>query len=413
MIPFITAAAGAAATTIGSHAIDLAVNMLKEAPKGGNVVGYGRAGLIMPRCLVDESCATSDMLADTLQTLQATYAAHWLRAFSMHNISVGGSTIHQRLDKFNTHRDPGAPVMRALGLEDFEGKLPDMEDAASEVDPDLKDLIAEGLKIEEEALKMMAVACEAASLPGQTPAGQKGAPGSTIFKAPGKQGNDGATIEKSIDVSAPVNLAGGLTVNVKVSEDGNTVTVPITVRLNAMYMAPDPLVSILGFNAKDITFGARYKKWRLDGIDFWKDLVLCEDLIREHEKNLKADKTGVYLQMMNRRRQNNLAAILSGSVSANSASNIVVLSEESAAALELKAGGRLADFRFRERIFDQGAGVMMAVISQRRGRVRFYTRMIPEYTEVSERDMKASNKSNGPDVGDILSAFRAGSSFRM
>lgn len=413
MIPFITAAAAAAATTVGSHAIDVALNMLKEAPKGGNVIGYGRAGLIMPRCLVDESCATSDMLADTLQTLQGTYAAHWLRAFSMHNISVGGSTIHQRLDKFNTHRDPGAPLTRALGLEDFASKLPDMDDAASDIDPELKDLIEEGRKIQEEALKMMTVACEAVNIPGQVPAGQKGSPEGTIGNKGPKPPSDGVAIEKTIDVSAPVNLAGGLTVNVKVSENGNTVTVPITVRLNAMYMAPDPLVSILGFSAKDITFGARYKKWRLDGIDFWKDLVMCEDLIREHEKNLKADKTGVYIQMMNRRRQNSLAAFLSGSISANSASNIVVLSEEAAAALELKAGGRLTDFRFRERIFDQGAGVMMAVISQRRGRVRFYTRMIPEYTEVSERDMKASNKSNGPDVGDILSAFRAGSSFRM
>jgi hypothetical protein len=57
---------------------------------------------------------------------------------------------------------------------------------------------------------------------------------------------------------------------------------------------------------------------------------------------------------------------------------------------------------------------MMAVISQRRGRVRFYTRGIPEHTEVGERDLKGMAKgSSGPDVGDILAAFRAGSSFRM
>lgn len=401
MTPQVATAAAGAAASVGTVAVNHALGILADLPHDGNIVSYGRAAEVVPMCLVDESCSTSELLEPTLQTLLAVYAGHYFRAFTMHNISIGGKSIHRRLDKFSTDRS----ILSNIGAEDFKDGLPTMGELSQDIPEDLEDLIEEGLKIEQEALKMMSVGNEA-----HPPAASK-------TTATGAKDSGSKTIDLSLkqaDLSGPVNFATGLTVNLKISENGNTVVVPVTIRLNAMYMAPSPLVAILGFSANDISFGARWKKWRLGGIDFWNDLVLCQDLIDEHKKNIRADKTGVYLKMMNRRRQNSLTAALSGSGSANSSSNIVVMSEETAAALELKAGGRLDHFQFRERLFAQGYGIMFAIISQRRGRVRFYTRSIPDYTEVSERDMKAATKGNsGPDVADILNAFRAGSSFRM
>lgn len=415
----------AAGSKVASVAIGAAVNMLTDMPKGGNVVAYAEAGSIIPTCLVDESCSTSDILPDTLQTLQAVYAGYFLRAFAMHNITVGGASVWERLDKFSTNRSPVSAVgaiAKVAGaglqasLEDFDDRLPTYDELSSDLPEDLDELEEEGRRIAEEATAMMMTVANEARIPGQRPSGKKGAPQTILGANDKKGGQEGTTVnvDKSVDVSGPVNFAVGLTVNVKIQDDDRSVVVPVNIRLNAMYMNPAPLVSILGFSANNISFGERYRKWRLGGIDFWRDLVLCQDLIKEHEKNLREDKTGIYLQMMNRRRQNALSAALTMTMSANSASNIIVLSEESAAALEVKTGGRLSDFRFRERIFSQGYGVLLAVISQRKGRVRFYTRSIPEYTEVGEREMRAMSKGNsGPDVGDILSAFRAGSSFRM
>lgn len=433
MTPQVATAAAGAAASVGTVAVNHALGILADLPHDGNIVSYGRAAEVVPMCLVDESCSTSELLEPTLQTLLAVYAGHYFRAFTMHNISIGGKSIHRRLDKFSTDRS----ALSNIGMEDFKDGLPTMGELSQDTPEDLEDLIEEGLKIEQEALKMMAVGNEAhvviKNKPGEKPevnlhvggrtwsSASKNATGnaskSTDKSTSSDSSGGGKTIDLSLkqaDLSGPVNFATGLTVNLKISENGNTVVVPVTIRLNAMYMAPSPLVAILGFSANDISFGARWKKWRLGGIDFWNDLVLCQDLIDEHKKNIRADKTGVYLKMMNRRRQNSLTAALSGSGSANSSSNIVVMSEETAAALELKAGGRLDHFQFRERLFAQGYGIMFAIISQRRGRVRFYTRSIPDYTEVSERDMKAATKGNsGPDVADILNAFRAGSSFRM
>jgi hypothetical protein len=95
--------------------------------------------------------------------------------------------------------------------------------------------------------------------------------------------------------------------------------------MDAVYMASAPLVQIIGFGSEDISMGARFRKWRLGGIDFWRDFVFCQDMVDAHKNNLKADKTGIYLQMMQKRRQNSIAAALSGSMSANNSSGIWVM----------------------------------------------------------------------------------------
>lgn len=417
------------AATAGAIAVSHALNILKEMPHGGNLVSYGQAAEVVPMCLVDEACSTSELLEPTLQTLLSVYAGYYFRAFTMHNISIGGSSIQKRLDKFSTAR---SGAMYLPGMEEFENGLPQLKELEDDIFADLKDLQEEGERIEKEAIAMMQVASE--GIAGDMRDTFKNSRNNTADKAINRALNKGSVVDngsgqttgsakkgteidlslRQSDITGPVNFATGMTVNLKIMENGNCVTVPVNIRLSAMYIAPSPLVAILGFSANDISLGARWKKWRLGGIDFWRDLVMCQDLIDEHKKNIAADKTGIYLKMMNRRRQNSVATLMSGEASANNSSNIVVMSEETAAALEIKTGGRLDDFRFRERVFAQGYGMLFAIISQRKGRVRFYTRGIPEHTEVSERDMKAATKgSNGPDVGDILNAFRAGSSFRM
>jgi hypothetical protein len=216
-----------------------------------------------------------------------------------------------------------------------------------------------------------------------------------------------------VDVNDPVNLGIGRMVNVTIKQDKCEVNIPVLIRLNAMYMATSPLVHILAAGSEDISFGARFKKWRLGGIEGWRDLVMCQDLIDAHKANLKADKTGIYLQMMQKRRQNGIAAAFSGSMSANNASNIIIMSQATAEALEMKIFGKLKDFNTRQKLFKQGYGMLMFVIDKQWGRIRMYTRDIPEYTELSERDLKASNKGGGVDIGDVLNAFRAGSSPRL
>lgn len=430
-----------AGAKVAGVAIEHGLKMLADLPKGDSLVGYAQAGNVEPTALVDEDLRNCDLLPDTLQLAQSVFAGYYLRAFSMHNISVGNANVAGRLDKFATRRSPSQAAIGTMGgiavaaMEEFEDRL--VVDGESRELPDEIKELEEAVKKDAEASAVLAgdveanAALEAASnsyaVKGQQPAG-KNTPSSTYAGGAGvspgtmaKNGaqsamRDGASTkisDKVVDINDPVNLGIGRMVNVTIKQDNCEVTVPVLIRLNAMYMATAPLVHILASGSEDISFGARFKKWRLGGIDFWRDLVFCQDLIDQHKGNLKADKTGIYLQLMQKRRQNSIAAALSASMSANNASNIIVMSQASAEALEMKIYGKLKDFNTRQKLFKQGYGMLMFIVDKQWGRVRMYTRDIPEYTELSERDLKASNKGGGVDIGDVLNAFRAGSTPRL
>lgn len=426
---------------VAGAAIENGLKMLADLPKGDSLVGYAQAGNVEPTALVDEDLRNCDLLPDTLQLAQSVFAGYYLRAFSMHNISIGNANAASRLDKFATRRSPAqaaisGPLVGSIAsaaLEEFEDRL--VVDGESRELPDEIKELEEAVKKDAEASAALAVNVEATAaleanamaptgytIKGQQPVG-KNTPNSAYadnLKKSAKDGainaildNSSATFSKSVDINDPVNLGVGRLVNVTIKENDCEVTVPVLIRVNAMYMATAPLVHILASGSEDISFGARFKKWRLGGIDFWRDLVFCQDLIDEHKKNLKADKTGIYLQLMQKRRQNSLAAAVSMSLSANNASNIIIMSQASAEALEMKIYGKLKDFNTRQKLFQQGYGMLMFIVDKQWGRVRMYTRDIPEYTELSERDLKASNKGGGVDIGDVLNAFRAGSTPRL
>lgn len=421
-------AAGVGGKVAGA-AIENAIKMLADLPKGESLVGYAQAGSVEPTCLVDEDLRNNDMLPDTLQLAQSVFGAYYLRAFSMHNISIGNASVHQRLDKFATRRNPTNGLVSSiasLALEEYDERLV-VDGEVRELPDEIKQLEDEVKKdAEVAALAQAAMEAQSVSQPytvkGQNAQG-KNTPQSSYSvginpdyakdTADNLKGGASVSIGKSVDINEPVNLGTGRMINVTIKDNGREVCVPVLIRMNAYYMAPQPLIHILGAGSEDISFGARFKKWRHGGIDFWRDLVFCQDLIDAHKSNLRQDKTGIYLQMMQKRRNNNIAAALSGSLSANNASNIIVMSQATAEALEMKIFGKLKDFNTRQKLFQAGYGMLMFVIDPRWGRVRMYTRDIPEYTELSERDLKAANKGGGVDIGDVLNSFRAGASMRL
>lgn len=417
-------------------AIRQASKYLMAANAGSSLVGYTQIGRVEPMALIDESVRNSPMLADTMQVLQSQFTGYLLRAFTLHNISIGSVSVAQRLEPFSTHRSAASALainMRhqgqrlGVGNEAYEDRLP-VEGDVRALPEDVLEIALESqatarqsrgpayyrLSPEDRAAEDARIAHDEALDKAEKQAQADKEAHRRDVVAASTSGNDitvGAS--KVVDMSEAASLAVGKMVNVTITQDGNSVTVPLAVKLNCFFMAQAPLLHIMAVGSQDISFSARWKKWWHGGIDFWNDLVWCQDLIDAHKKNLKADKTGVYLQMMQRRASNSKAAIVSQMPSANSASNIIVLSAEAAAALEMRVNGKLKDFKVRQRIFQEGYGMLLAVIDDKWGRVRIYTRDIPEFTEVAERDLKASAKGNGPDIGDILSAFRAGSSPRL
>ena len=197
-------------------------------------------------------------------------------------------------------------------------------------------------------------------------------------------------------------------------EDGlHRLQLPVSIRLMASSLPPKQLVHILSHDSKDTSVKERFHAWRSGRLEFWRDIVACSDLIDAHRDTIMKDKTGIYSDILKRNRTNQFAALLSGDPSIATASNIAIISDDTASQIEDEIGGRLHDFKTRQKIFAKTYLMFLVVIDKQYERVTFYHRGINQATELGVRDLKASQKGNGPDVSEILRAYTMGQNPRL
>ena len=362
-----------------------------------SLVSYASPGRIEPVCYVDADCADSPMLPSLLQAELSVFAGYWLRAFSLNNTTIGTVSVASRLERFATHRAPD--YMGAIGLESMDSFLP--------FDKKLNSV---------PAVFQQQAALEAASIrtPDQKPktplTDHELARSLVGSQAPaGERSNNGA-MRTVGDFADEASMSVGKIFNVEVVEGQARATVPVIIRMNVMFVPTEAMVHIYTASSQDIGANSRTKQWWNGRIDFWRDLVMSQDLIDAHKKNLRDDQSGFYQMMLKRRSDNVNAALVSGVPSAAASSTIIIMSKATADDIGSRLGGKISDFAVRQRFFEQGYAMLMAVLDDRHGSVRLYTRDIAEWSDVNAKALEASSRGSGPNVGDILSAFRAGQS---
>lgn len=356
-----------------------------------SLVSYSAPGRVEPLCFVDADCAQSPMLTHVAQVTLSMFTGHYLRAFAMDNATIGGITAAARLSKFATHRQ--ADYLGALGLESLDDHLP-FPQKQKALPPEWSGV----------ALEAQSVRGPSGSSMDEKRKALREITGAPVITSGGTRVGD----LRGIDTAS--NIAIGKMINVEIRSDNACITVPVIVRMNIMTVPSETMVHIYTSTSRDISLATRWKEFWHGKIDFWKDFVWCNDLIDAHAKNLRADKNGFYRMMIDRRNNNMQAALVSGVPAINTASSVLILSSQTAAHIAAQFGGDLSNFKIRQKFFEQSYSMIIAVIDDRFGTTRFYTRDINEYTEVNARELEVSSKGNGPDIGDILAAYRVGSS---
>ena len=204
------------------------------------------------------------------------------------------------------------------------------------------------------------------------------------------------------------NLSVGKLFSVDITDGINKASIPMSVRLMASSMPTNNLIHILSLGSKDNSFKERYHLMKAGRIEFIRDFIFAQDLIDDYRKNLMNDKDGVYSNIVKRANTNKLAGLVSANPSVATASNLCIISASTAEQLELHLNGKLSNFKIRQRVFENTYLMILVVIDNSWRRATFYHRGINMPTEVSAQDLKGSNRNSGPDVADILSAYRAG-----
>lgn len=347
----------------GALSVFSQVRDLWNGGKAESLVDYTAVSRVEPIVLVDAAALHLSATPLVMQSCLSLFLGYYMQAMAI-STTIGNIDVFAHLDRLNPSRRPGDSATHSaqwlLATENYKHRLPHP-----------------GNQVAMEAeQKNTAVAF----------------------------GRDTAqTLRELADLSV------GKQVQVEITDGKHKASIPIQVRLLASTLPTSSLVHILSQGSENLhTARERWHGWRSGQLEFIKDIVLANDLIDAHRKGLMNDKSNAYADILARRRKNQLSTFLSANPSVATASNIAVLTSETAAQVESAAGGKLASMKIRDKIFKDTYLMIMAVIDPEWGRVTFYHRGIAEATTVSESAMKAATKGSGPDLSDILKAYQLG-----
>jgi len=340
-----------------------------------SLISFTKAARVEPIALVDQRAAHLPYAHDIMQALSSMFTGYYLQAVAL-TVSVGKINVIKLLDTLNPTRDVGSAMgdvvdrvrqtgnVGLLSMEAFNYKLP---------------VPGEGVSLESDVI---CVAMESGGA---------------------KFGKD--TLDT---VREATNLSVGKIVEVTIKDGEAEVTYPITVRIISALMDSAILTHILGDGSRDTSVKERWHGWRSGQLEFWRDIVLSSDIIDEHRRTLMKDKSGVYGQILARRTGNKAAGLMTDTPSIGTASNLIVMTKQTAQELEAQVGGKLNNVAIRKKIEQESYVMIMVVVDPEWEQITIYHRGIATPTQLSVKELKASNKGTGQDIGDILKAYQLG-----
>lgn len=368
----------------------LATNILSEAAEG-SLIDYTAVLRNEPIVMMEDSLVHQAVSSDVLKFLTNLFAGYYLQAVAITN-NIGNVNVMQVLDRLNSKRDV---------LSNAKAEFVSRESFAPR--PQFK-LTPE---ISKESAQLMYPAYYRPSVESYDEVSVE----STILdnkdnNAPDVNNAAGRDAVKTLN-DAP-NLATGKIFEVVIENEGKRATIPVSVRLNPLSCSPGLVQEMLSLGDIRNSTIERFRRWREGELEFINDLILCNDLVEKHYALLKADKHGIYKDILKRRRNNRLSALITQSTSLATASSMCIITEDTASDLQMAIGGKLADPKVRASVFARCSLMFLVVIDPELQFIRIYHRGIAYPMELTYGEIKNQAKGNGPDVMELLKAFSAG-----
>ncbi len=367
-----------------SGAIELASRVASSMASGNNslmpnasLIDVSSVARVEPITMLDADCVNIPEISDITKSVETLFSGYYLQAVNIMN-TIGDVSVASKLGPLNPNRKLGLEALQdealcALSMENYEFRLP-----SSKVHP--------------------ALALEA------LPSGSA--------KPPKTGGSEFKIDDKVLDkVNESANLSIGKIYNVQLKHNGQSITIPIAIRLMVNVIPSRMMVDLFTYrNNFDLDMKERFHDWRSGRLSFVGDLILCNDLIDKRRKAGIRDRSGIMGQINNRESKNFVAGFINGKGSVATATNLAIISTDTLELVELELNGKLANSKVRAAMFENTNLMILAVVDKGYERVIFYHRGLEATTNVSFRELKSASKGYGSDVSDILKAYISGSS---
>ena len=396
--------AGALLTKVVTHAPDFFREMKSES-----LIEAGRPARVDFVTLVEDGLSTLPYIGSVTQSALSLMSAYYLAAANL-VIPIPGVDVVRTLDKLNTNRDPvesalggASTVFKFVGTENFELGLPSPE-LGIEAYGDAMTKNYEKGSTDKSVSKIYGDGASDIShnetITNHTTNFNMTGGGSSRTQPSGSgMGKDTVTSIKDL-----ANMSVGKQFELVFERDGNRKGVLVNIRLACTSTDAESYKTILATGSPLRTFGERLRRAKAGELEYFKDLLLCNDLMEEAMKTRINDRSGFYAHMMRKRSKNWLSGLLSLNPGVNNASAVLIFSSDTAKRAELELGGSLDDFKIRQRVFKSVAAALMIVVDREWEVVTFYHRSLDTYNTVAVRDLERAAKK-GDNIEDMLRAY--------
>lgn len=326
---------------------------------------------VEPLCIISNSAANNEVISDVVQSILSLNVAYYLQAVDLLT-KIKDVEVVRILDKLNPNRDSSALFFTSEDISSDKGIFP-------------------------YSLATAGFAKFIESIPKTAAENKPSSPEDAMAMA-------NLSVGKLINVNICTKV-----VNKDTEEEREiNVTFPVNFRLICSRISDNSIVSILAMKHDDTSFVERAHGVMSGRLAFWRDFVMCSDMITEYKRAAMKDETKTLAEIQRRANNAKKFGVMTKNPSLVTASNIFVLTSEAARLLEARLGGRLNDVRTRNKAFEGTYAFIIAVIDSDFMTVTFHIRDIEKSTTVGFKDLKTASKGKGPDIMDL---FRQMSSF--
>lgn len=367
-----TIAAGAKAL---SATLDVVSGKLRAA-QSKSYIEYSKVTTVEPVTVIDEELINLPILPAVLQSLLTQFTVYYVQAATIH-LNLGKVNISGKLDPLNPNRTSGLPAIPNISFESHDESpsrfLEFGKGIQSYKGTGLEDFKVQFNKVE-----------DSKNSPANKP--------------------DGLTGQSDKLFKETANLSIGRVFDFEIHDGDKTAKVPMTVRLRTVTIKKDPLTRLMSLKQLPRGFFARIKGFMEGDKEFWRDVVLNKDLIKEHRDALMKDTTGLYRERLEVARKNKRASLTRLDPSIATLATLYVVSKDTILSLTSKYGIDFSRPAVREKIFvDSGAMIIAVVDYKDYETVTFYYHSIDHGRELTFAQLQREvSGSKGSDLTDII-----------
>lgn len=212
------------------------------------------------------------------------------------------------------------------------------------------------------------------------------------------------------DISKPANLAVGRLIHIPVGSGKDETTIPVNVTMSPREADLEFMIDIISNLSESRDLLSRWHRVWAGEIEFFKDFIFTEDIIKRERKLLLRDgEDGFYRASESRRSDGLVSSLFSGKRSLNVASNFLMLSTTGAARLAAAGGGDISKYNSRKVVFRETGSMCMVVVNPIDERMQVYIRGFRKPATYTFEDIKSySSNSGAMDINALMKAYNMG-----